>query len=475
MSFIRSISGIRATIGNGLDISELSKYIIAFANLYGENGIVFGNDGRSSGKWLSKMVESVLDSMNVKYINLGIAPTPNIMLIAEKFAFSGGISITASHNPIEWNGLKFINGNGVFLNQEENNKLWGLVENKSYKLINEDVQQFDITDYFTSDHFNSNKSNSNDFNSIDYHINEILNLELIKSNIEEIRNYFSKNKFKVVVDAVNSSGSLIVPKLLNKLGIEVISLFCNQELDFPHTPEPLTQNLTELIETVKTENADLGIAIDPDGDRLVVIDKNGVAIGEENTIVLSIYSLLESLKSLNKLTGNETIVVNSSTTSMVEKVSDLYNLSVFRSAVGEINVVELMKSKKSIIGGEGSGGVILPALHYSRDAMVGIALILNLIYIKQKTLVQIIDDIGSSVMLKDKMQFTGSLDTIIDKIKTEFSDSEVIVFDGVKIFTGKYEWVQLRKSNTEPIIRIIAESDNESRALQLIEKVKGLI
>lgn len=468
MSFIRSISGIRATIGSGLDISELSRYIIAFANLYGENGIVFGNDGRSSGKWLSKMVESVLESMNVKYINLGIAPTPNIMLIAEKFQFTGGISITASHNPIEWNGLKFINGNGVFLNQEENHKLWELVENKSYNLINE-------ASYNTNNFENPQNYFSNSLNSIDYHINEILNLDLIKSNIEEIRNYFINNKFKVIVDAVNASGSLIVPKLLNKFGIEVVCLFCNQELDFPHTPEPLTQNLTELIETVKIENADLGLAIDPDGDRLVVIDKNGVAIGEENTIVLSIYSLLESLKSFNKLTGNETIVVNSSTTSMVEKVSDLYNLNVFRSAVGEINVVELMKSKHSIIGGEGSGGVILPALHYSRDAMVGIALILNLIYIKQKTLVQIIDGIGSSVMLKDKMQFTGSLDTIIDKIKTEFSDSKVIVFDGVKIFTGKYEWVQLRKSNTEPIIRIIAESDNESSALNLIEKVKSMI
>jgi phosphomannomutase len=280
--------------------------------------------------------------------------------------------------------------------------------------------------------------------------------------------------FKVVVDAVNSSGSIIVPNLLKALDIEVIELFCDQTKGFPHTPEPLTENLTELINEVKNQKANLGLAIDPDSDRLVIIGENGEAIGEENTIVLSVFAILNNLKNSN-LQTNINIVVNGSTTSMVEKVADKFGSKVIRSAVGEINVVEMMKLYNAIIGGEGSGGVILPELHYSRDAVIGIALILSLIYNQKKSVNAIVEDLGKSIMKKDKMEFTGSLDSIITKIEKEFNGNEIIIGDGIKIYTNKYEWVQLRKSNTEPIIRIIAESDNKETTDKLMKKVKNIL
>lgn len=464
MAFIRSISGIRATEGDGLNISVLSEYLISFGNLYGQGGIVFGRDGRSSGFWLEKLLMTAFESLGIPYLNIGIAPTPTIMLMVEKFGFTGGISITASHNPSQWNGLKFINSTGVFLNQDENNKLWNLVDNKIYSLnkietkINTQVE---------------NLINNTNFDALDFHNSEILNLPLIKDNLQELKNYFKSVNFKVVVDAVNSSGSIIVPNLLKALDIEVIELFCDQTKGFPHTPEPLTENLTELINEVKNQKANLGLAIDPDSDRLVIIGENGEAIGEENTIVLSVFAILNNLKNSN-LNTNINIVVNGSTTSMVEKVADKFGSKVIRSAVGEINVVEMMKLHNAIIGGEGSGGVILPELHYSRDAVIGIVLILSLIYNQKKSVNAIVEDLGKSIMKKDKMEFTGSLDSIITKIEKEFNGNEIIIGDGIKIYTNKYEWVQLRKSNTEPIIRIIAESDNKETTDKLMKKVKNI-
>ena len=405
---------------------------------------------------------SAFESLGIPYLNIGIAPTPTIMLMVEKFGFSGGISITASHNPSQWNGLKFINSTGVFLNQVENNKLWELVDNKTYSLnkiennINAQVE---------------NLLNDTNFNALDFHNSEILNLPLIKDNFDELKSYFKSVNFKVVVDAVNSSGSVIVPNLLKSLDIEVIELFCDQTKGFPHTPEPLTENLTELINEVKNQKANLGLAIDPDSDRLVIIGENGEAIGEENTIVLSVFAILNNLNNSNIYNN---IVVNGSTTSMVEKVADKFDAKVIRSAVGEINVVEMMKLYNAIIGGEGSGGVILPELHYSRDAVIGIALILSLIYNQKKSVNAIVEDLGKSIMKKDKMEFTGSLDSIINKIEKEFAGNEIIIGDGIKIYTNKYEWVQLRKSNTEPIIRIIAESDNYETTDKLMKKVKNI-
>ncbi len=468
MAFIRSISGIRATENDGLVLTKLSEYIISFCNLYGQNGIIFGRDGRQTGKWIEKLIESTCESLNVKYKNIGIAPTPTIMLIVEKFGFGGGISITASHNPSQWNGLKFINQDGVFLNQIENNQLWDLVDNKTYS--------FEYLPKMKTNHKNYNEVvkvlDDNNFNALEYHLNEILSLPIIKSNFEEMCKYFKENNFKVVVDAVNSSGSIIVPKLLETFGIEVIRLFCDDTQNFPHTPEPILENLTELIDNVKETNSNLGIAVDPDADRLVIIAENGVAIGEENTIVLSALSLLEYLNLSTNLPIN--IVVNSSTTSMVEKVADKYDAKVFRSSVGEINVVEEMKKVNAVIGGEGSGGVILPELHYSRDSVVGVALILYLLYSQKSNLLTIIDKIGSSFMLKDKIAFEGDLEIILPKIQDEFQNDKIIMGDGIKIYLSDYEWVQLRKSNTEPIVRIIAESNFEEVSKNLLNRVKSI-
>lgn len=469
MAFIRSISGIRATIGSGLNIPELSKYLIAFANLYGSKGIVFGNDGRKTGVWLSQLAESVFTSLNIPFLNIGIAPTPTIMLLTEKFDFSGGLSITASHNPIQWNGLKFIGSSGVFLNQEENNKIWDLVDNNTY----ESTPLSLLYPEFIADLQNKI---ANDRNwAINYHIDSVLKLDIFKTNLISIQKYFQEKKFKVVVDAVNASGSLIVPRLLSHFGVQVIELYCTQGKDFPHTPEPLLENLTELINEVKTQKANLGISVDPDSDRLVVIDQGGKAIGEENTIVASTLSLLSYLQQSQQISENSSVVINSSTTSMVEKVVDSFGLETYRSAVGEINVVELMKEKDAVIGGEGSGGVILPSLHYSRDAMVGISLILYLISSKETNLLELILKIGQTSIIKDKQHFNGTIEEIIDRIKSEFPTNKVIVFDGVKVFISKYEWVQLRKSNTEPIIRIIAEAEDKSTAEKLINRVKKCI
>lgn len=478
MAFIRSISGIRATENDDLVITKLSEYIISFCNLYGNNGIVFGRDGRNTGKWIEKLIESICESLNVKYKNIGIAPTPTIMLIVEKYCFGGGISITASHNPSQWNGLKFINQTGVFLNQEENNELWKLVDNKSYSL--EYLPQLESNN--KNYHELINVLEDKNINALEYHINEILNLPIIKSNFEEMFNYFKANKFKIVVDAVNSSGSKIVPDLLEIFGIEVIKLYCDESQAFPHTPEPILENLFGLIDNVKETKSNLGIAVDPDADRLVIIDENGVAIGEENTIVLSTLSLLEYLNKTTNPTQNDSItissniniVVNSSTTSMVEKVADIYNAKVYRSSVGEINVVEEMKKVNAIIGGEGSGGVILPELHYSRDSVVGVALILYLLYSKKSNLLTIIDKIGSSFMLKDKITFNGDLEVILPIIQNEFENNRVIIGDGIKIYISEYEWVQLRKSNTEPIVRIIAESNDEEISKSLLSRVKSI-
>lgn len=449
MPFIRSISGLRATIGDGLSPHLIAAYTTAFANTVKGKKIVLGRDGRPSGKWVEDIVRGTLIACGCEVRLIGVAPTPTVQLEVEHSDASGGIVITASHNPGEWNGLKFINSDGVFLDEVENKKLWDLVDNLSFKLP--DMKYF-------PDHLH-------DHDALHRHIKKIRRISSIANNLDSIKS----KKFKVVVDAVNSSGSNIVPELLRSFDCEVIDLFCDGSGLFPHTPEPLPENLTDLAETVKAVRADIGIAVDPDADRLVLIDETGKAIGEEKTIALAVESTIMHSTHIGS------IVVNLSTSSMSEMTAAKYGFKTFRAPVGEINVVKKMKEVGAVIGGEGSGGVILPECHYGRDSLVGIGLILNLMSIKNKKLSELSDDLPKLEMLKLKKKYTGSINELRDIIAKKYENHQITLLDGIRVDFADGTWFQLRTSNTEPIVRVIAESPTSGRAEQLANEIMNLI
>ena len=341
MPFINSISGLRATLGDSLLPNVISNYIAAFDKVLPKGKVVVGRDGRPSGKWIEQIVVATFTACGRDTISIGIVPTPTVQLSVESAKdVVAGISITASHNPKEWNGLKFINEEGVFCDLIENSKIW-------------DAEKFGNFNFIQNQEFGEQIY---DDSAIDKHIQKVLDIPLIKEG--RIDKIISK-KYKVVVDAVNASGSVAIPKLLKKLGCEVVELFCNENGLFPHTPEPIPKNLTLLAEEVKKQKADLGIAVDPDADRLVLIDGNGKPIGEEKTIVLAIESVLSNMNLFLSDGFEPIVVVNQSTTKMVEDIASKYNVKVERSSVGEINVVKTMKKRRPrnllIVGGTGSG------------------------------------------------------------------------------------------------------------------------
>lgn len=455
MAFIRSISGLRSTIDEENLFEKLSLYVKSFSEIIQEGAVAVGRDGRPSGEQIESVVIDALTSCGREVKLLGIVPTPTVQFIVEKMNCAGGIAITASHNPKEWNGLKFINDSGVFFDAGENTELWKIVDNNKI-----------------SDKFKDNYQNITHVkDALELHVNSILALPFFKdSNILEL---IRKRNFKVVVDAVNSSGSLAVPMLLEKLNCEIFPLFCDGSGIFPHTPEPLPENLTQLADKVKEMKFDIGIAVDPDADRLVMIDENGEPIGEEKTIVTAIHSVLDSYEFFwNKF--NKTAVVNHSTTRVSDDVAAMFDAVVLRSPVGEINVVKKMKMENAVVGGEGSGGVILPECHYGRDSLVGISLVLALLAKKNLTLSELVATYPKYEMQKTKFNFTGSLTTLIPVIKERFRDYTILEDDGIKLIKNK-EWVQLRSSNTEPIIRIIAEAETKEKSQNLINSVKELL
>lgn len=449
MALVRSISGLRATVGDSLTPDLVYKYAASFSEMLPDGYIIIGRDGRPSGNWIENILIGTLNACGRVVKNLSIVPTPTVQLEVEHSDAVGGIIITASHNPSEWNGLKFLNAQGTFLNAEDNAVLWNILDNQKYNFLDKKP----VTDNFIVK------------DSIINHISKILSLPILQSNLDKIK----KRKFKIVVDAVNASGSIIMPQLLKLLNCEVVNLFCDETGIFPHTPEPLPQNLTLLADAVKVNNADIGIAVDPDADRLVLIDEHGNPIGEEKTITIAVDSALSFLdkKDLN-------VVVNLSTTKMVEDVAKAHSCKLFRSPVGEINVVNLMKEKNAVVGGEGSGGVILPACHYGRDSLVGTALTLSLLAAKSLTLSELAKTYTNYSMLKFKMPFSGCFDEITPKVQALFNNVEISTDDGIRIdFPDK--WVQIRKSNTEPIIRIIAEAPEHESAQELISTIRDNI
>ncbi len=455
MPFIRSISGLRATLADGLKNDIISNYAAAFSNISGEGAIIVGNDGRPSGKWMEKVIVGSLLATGREVITLGMVPTPLVQFYTEKHKAAGGIAITASHNPSQWNGMKFINSEGVFLNAIENKLLWDRVDTNSIYLSKNEI--------FPTERIIKNPSK--DF------INSLLSLDFFKKT--DILNKIKAKEFKVVVDAVNASGSFIVPTLLKELGCEVVELYCKGDGIFPHTPEPITENLTELAAAVKRYKANIGIAVDPDADRLVMIDETGTAIGEEKTLALSALAVLQNAQYF-KGERDLSLVVNHSTSKMTSDIAKKYGATCFSAPVGEINVVGKMKSTNAIFGGEGSGGVILPACHYGRNSLVGIVLTLTLLAQNDATMSEVCTVLPRYEMIKLKQEFTGSLDSIIEKVLAKFPDGELIKEDGLKV-NFENAWFQIRTSNTEPIVRVIAEASTKYDAIGLANSVMELV
>ncbi len=452
MTLIKSISGIRGTIGGkpGEGLSPLD--IVKFTSAYGEwiktrsKGkikIVVGRDARLSGLMVENLVISTLQGLGIDVINLGLSTTPTVEIAVPKENANGGIILTASHNPKQWNALKLLDEKGEFISGEDGVKLLAIAEAEDF-------------DYAGVDNLGTITENNSYF---DIHINEIIKNKLV--DIEAIK----KANFKIAVDAVNSSGGIVIPKLLKALGVEIIyELFCEPTGNFPHNPEPLPENLVEISKTVIKNKADLGIVVDPDVDRLALVCEDGSMFGEEYTLV-AVADYILSVK------GGNT-VSNLSSTRALRDVTEIAGGSYFPAAVGEVNVVDKMKEVNAVIGGEGNGGVIFPELHYGRDALIGIALFLTHLAKKGISCKALKNSYPQYHISKNKIQLTPEIDVdlILEKIEQKYAHENVNTIDGVKIDFDK-EWVHLRKSNTEPIIRIYSESADELKAEELAQNI----
>ncbi len=452
MPLMISISGIRGIVGSSLTPEVIVKYTSAFAEYSKKGTIVIGRDGRITGKSIAHIVSSTLLQMGCDVTALGVCPTPTVALAVEKRKAAGGISITASHNPMMWNGLKFFGPTGLFLDAEENRELWRIADRPGRSYVPWDQQGMHIS----LEHF------------IDEHIEAVLKIPSVKP--DSIR----KRKFKIVLDCVNAAGGLVVPKLLRKLGCKVIEMNCEGSGIFSHMPEPIPENLTDLCKRVRKEKADLGIAVDPDVDRLVLIDDRGEPFGEEYTIANVVKFVLAhqpKTNSKSKIGISKSVVVNLSTTRAVEDIATSYGYTTVRTPVGEINVAKKMKEIGAIVGGEGSGGVILPNVHLGRDAMVGIALTLQHLAEFDGTMSELKKSLPQYMITKGKVGLGKTdPDRVLARIQQKFSgEGKVNTDDGLKIDFPE-SWVHLRKSNTEPIIRIIAEASSKVTADKLVEK-----
>lgn len=434
---IISISGIRGVLGDSLVPENIIKYTSAFVRYTGHKRIVIGRDGRIRGDLVEKIVESALLMNGCEVINLGVVPTPTVSLAVEVLKAQGGIAITASHNPQEWNGMKFINSRGIFLNADENAQFLAFADKENDKIFGWDkIKQVEYYPDFYK-----------------YHINRVMSIKSL--NINKIK----KRKFRVLVDCVNSSGSIIIPELLKKLGCTVIELDCDGSGIFNRKPEPVPANLKRTIAAVKKNKADIGIIVDPDADRLVLITEQGKPFIEENTIVTVIRNILKNTPPKKRIAA-----VNLSTTRAADDVVKELGGAIFKSPVGEINVIGKMKQCGAIVGGEGSGGVILPEVHYGRDSLVGIALILNELAEFKGTLSDYKKTLTSYFISKNKIDVSKvPADKILNFIKTKFSDYPVNEEDGLRI-DFEDSWMNFRKSNTEPIIRIISEAKTKEKA-----------
>lgn len=452
MTLIKSISGIRGTIGGKVSENLTPIDTVKFASAYGSwlksyrkkdtYRVVVGRDARPSGKMIQELVINSLLGLGIDVVSLELSTTPTVEMAVKLEHADGGIIVTASHNPVEWNALKLLNEKGEFLDAKDGKDILDLVNKENYDFS--DVQNI------------GNRTNHSSY--IDLHIEEILKLDDVL--VDKIK----QQKFKVVLDAVNSTGGISIVPLLEKLNVEVIKLFCEPTGQFPHNPEPLKKHLTELSKTVIEHHADFGIAVDPDVDRLAFIDEKGEMFGEEYTLV----SVADYI--LSRRQGNT--VSNLSSSRALKDVTERHGGKYTASAVGEVNVVKAMKNTKAVIGGEGNGGIIYPELHYGRDSLVGLALFLSHLSQKQMAVSDLRQSYPNYFMAKEKIQLTPQIDVdqILKKVEKLYEKEEVNIIDGVKI-DFKNSWVHLRKSNTEPIIRIYTEAQSQEEANNLANKM----
>lgn len=451
MTLIKSISGIRGTIGGSQGENLTPIDAVKYAAAYGawirnrrekENyRVVVGRDARISGEMMQQLVMNTLVGLGIHVIDLDLSTTPTVEMAVTMEHADGGIILTASHNPKQWNALKLLNEKGEFLDAAAGQEILDLAEGDD--IIFADVDSL-------------GKITANDA-YIDLHIDEILDLPLV--NVQAIKDA----KLKVVVDGVNSTGGIAVPLLLEALGVHPVKLFCEPTGHFPHNPEPLKEHLTDLMEKVVSERADFGLVVDPDVDRLAFVDEKGEMFGEEYTLVAVADYILQNNP------GNT--VSNMSSSRALRDVTEKHNGTYKASAVGEVNVVTMMKATNAVIGGEGNGGIIYPELHYGRDSLVGIALFLSFLADQNTSVSELRKTYPSYYMSKKKIQLTPSLnvDAILKTMEEKYASEEITTIDGVKIDFSD-NWVHLRKSNTEPIIRIYTEATTQEIADDLAER-----
>lgn len=464
MTLIKSISGIRGTIGGAIGENLTPLDAVKFASAYGtwlleRNAkgtdekrlkVVLGRDARISGKMISSLVSNTLVGLGIDVVDLGLSTTPTVEVAVPMESANGGIIITASHNPKQWNALKLLNEQGEFINGEEGQKILTLAENDAYQYA-----AVDKLGTYTKDR-----------SYITKHVKAILDLDLV--DVEAIK----KARFKIVLDAVNSTGGIFIPALLEALEVTCVKLYCEPNGEFPHNPEPLKEHLGAIASRVVAEQADFGIVVDPDVDRLAIVNEDGSMFGEEYTLVACADYVLAEL-------GGGNTVSNLSSSRALRDVTEKYGGRYTASAVGEVNVVLAMKATDTVIGGEGNGGIIYPASHYGRDSLVGVALFLSHLAKSNQSCKELRDSYPSYFMSKNKIELTPSLDVdkVLEKMAHKHADAEVNTIDGVKI-DFPTEWAHLRKSNTEPIIRIYTESTSQEGAdklaLNIIEEIKEI-
>lgn len=452
MTLIKSISGIRGTIGGAPNENLTPVDTVKYAAAYGtflknqhpnkHLKVVIGRDARISGEMIQNLVVSTLIGLGIDVLDLGLSTTPTVEIAVPMEKADGGIILTASHNPKQWNALKLLNNKGEFLNAEEGALILALADKEDFSFAEVDA----LGSIQKNDAY------------IDIHIDEVLKLSLI--DVETIK----KGNFKVVVDGVNSSGGIAIPKLLEELGVEVVKLYCNPTGDFPHNPEPLKEHLKDICALVVKEKADFGVVVDPDVDRLAFISEDGEMFGEEYTLVACADYVL------GKTPGNT--VSNLSSTRALHDVTEKHGGTYTAAAVGEVNVVAQMKSVNAIIGGEGNGGIIYPESHYGRDALVGTALFLMLMAERGGKVSELRKSYPSYFMSKKKIELTPSInvDKILETMAAVYDHEDPSTIDGVKIDFAN-TWVHLRKSNTEPIIRVYTEAPSQKEADDLANKI----
>ena len=460
MSLIKSISGIRGTIGGKVDENLTPIDAVKFAAAYGswlkgQSGkehvkVVIGRDARISGEMIQNLVQYTLIGLGIDVVNIGLSTTPTVEVAVPMEKADGGIILTASHNPKEWNALKLLNNKGEFVSDQDG------------KAILKIAQENDFS-FATVDHLGKL---TDDNRYIDLHIEKVLALPLVAPEA------IQKKKFRVVVDAVNSTGGIAIPRLLERLGVEVVKLYCEPNGHFPHNPEPLKEHLGDICKRVVEEKADFGIVVDPDVDRLAFITDKGEMFGEEYTLVACADYVLGKAK------GN--VVSNLSSSRALRDIAQKHGVSYSAAAVGEVNVVTEMKRVEAIIGGEGNGGIIYPELHYGRDALVGVALFLSLLAERGGNVQQLRESYPAYFMSKNKIQLTEQInpDQILKAMEQKYAHEQTTTIDGLKIDFPD-SWVHLRKSNTEPIIRIYTEAKSQKEADALahrfIEEIQALI